>query len=356
MNQQRTMIVGKPQKKLLYEVSIIRPIVIFLLVFLHSFTKIANGGRYSNNYQLDNVYRWICWFVSGFRIETIALVAGYVFAYQSLDLNRKIPFCQFLIKKFKRLIIPMLVFGFVYYFLFLFDRNSFTIVKFLVKLLSGCGHLWFLPMLFWCFIAIWLIDHYKLSSKILLAILACWTLIPMPYVPFGFAKMPHFLFFVYAGYYLWIYHGKLWKKYLNTTSISIMWLVYIVLVIARHLLLSEPSNTTSKFQTLFFEESQSIIELSMSCAGILALYLNVCFFTNRATFKPKQWIIRASDDCYGVYVFHQFILVGIYFFTPLVEDINPLLVPWIGLFFAFSFSLILTKVFLKTRFGKFLIG
>lgn len=33
-----------PQKKLLYEVSIIRPIVIFLLVLLHSLTKITNGG------------------------------------------------------------------------------------------------------------------------------------------------------------------------------------------------------------------------------------------------------------------------------------------------------------------------
>ena len=31
-------------KKLLYEVSIIRPTIIFLLVVLHSFTKIAVGG------------------------------------------------------------------------------------------------------------------------------------------------------------------------------------------------------------------------------------------------------------------------------------------------------------------------
>ena len=31
-------------RKLLYEVSIIRPLVIFLLVFLHSFEKIADGG------------------------------------------------------------------------------------------------------------------------------------------------------------------------------------------------------------------------------------------------------------------------------------------------------------------------
>lgn len=51
---------AKPQKKLLYEVSIIRPLVITLLVFLHSFTKIANGGGKINDYQLVSVYQWMC--------------------------------------------------------------------------------------------------------------------------------------------------------------------------------------------------------------------------------------------------------------------------------------------------------
>ena len=102
-----------PHKKLLYEVSIIRPIVIFLLVFLHSFSKVAAGGSRTNDYQLCTVYQWLSWLISGFRIETIALVAGYVFAYQSLDLKRSYRFIPFVWKKFKRLIIPMLVFGLV---------------------------------------------------------------------------------------------------------------------------------------------------------------------------------------------------------------------------------------------------
>ena len=176
---------AKPQKKLLYEVSIIRPTVIFLFVLLHSLTKITNGGGKTNDYQLAIAYQWFAWLISGFRIETIALVAGYVFSYQSNDLKRSYRFGSFVWKKFKRLIIPMLFFGCIYYFCFFFDKDSFSVLSFVKTLLSGCGHLWFLPMLFWCFIAIWVIDHYKLSSVVLLTVLACVSLVPMPSLPFG---------------------------------------------------------------------------------------------------------------------------------------------------------------------------
>ena len=121
-------------KKLLYEVSIIRPTIIFLLVVLHAFSNVAkwvgDGVVYTNEYQPVAVYQWFCWLISGFRIETIALIAGYVFAYQSLDLNRSYKFGPFVVKKFKRLIIPMLFFGVIYYFCFYYSTAEFSIVSF----------------------------------------------------------------------------------------------------------------------------------------------------------------------------------------------------------------------------------
>ena len=347
---------AKPQKKLLYEVSIIRPLVITLLVFLHSFTKIANGGGKTNDYQLVNVYQWVCWLISGFRIETIALVAGYVFSYQSHDLKRSYQFVPFVWKKFKRLIIPMLFFGCIYYFCFFFDKGSFSLLSFVKTLLSGCGHLWFLPMLFWCFIAIWIIDHYKLSSIALLVILAGVSLVPMPSLPFGFTRLPHFLFFVFAGYYLWTQRDRIFGKYLNTRTIVSMWVVYVLLVVIKHLFVPEMTSDMPILKKIILSGMQSTIGLVMSCSGILALYMTVCKVTTKENYRPKQWIVKASDDCYGVYVFHQFILVALYFYTPLVSKVNAYLVPWIGFAAAFSISLLLTKLFLKTKVGRFLIG
>ncbi len=346
----------KVQKKLLYEVSIIRPIVIFLLVLLHSFTKIANGGGYSNDYQLVAPYQWFCWLISGFRIETIALIAGYVFSYQSHDLGRKNKFWPFVWKKFKRLIIPMIVFGLIYFFCFLFKTEEFCVKSFVITLLSGCGHLWFLPMLFWCFLAIWLIDRINLSSWLTLVLLAGVSIAPLPSLPLGFARLPHFVFYVYAGYFLWTKREFLFNHCLKMSYIVVFWLLYVLLVVFVHLLLPEAASSMTTLQKGMVIGFSGLTKLLMSCCGIMALYLTVCKTTTKEGYRPKQWVINASDDCYGVYVYHQFILVCLYFFTTLVIACHPLLVPWIGFIVAFGVSLFLTKLTLKTKIGRFLIG
>lgn len=345
------------QKKLLYEVSIIRPIVIFLLVLLHSFTKIASGGGHTNDYQLVPAYQWLSWLISGFMLEIFALVSGYVFAYQSLVLKRSYRFLPFVWKKFKRLIIPMLVFGLVYYFCFLYDFSLFEWKEFVITLFSGCGHLWFLPMLFWCFLAIWTIDRFKLSSWLTLLFLAGVTLLPPPYhLPFGLSRLPHFVFYVYAGYFLWTKRKWLIEKCLNKTTIVFLWIAYVVLVIVRNAFMPESHGPMPLIEKAVIVTIPRFVNLLMSCFGVMALYLSVCMVTTKEAYRPKQWVIDASGDCYGVYVFHQFILVALYFFTPFVSLIHPLLTPWVGFVVILTFSLLLTRLTLKTKVGRFLIG
>lgn len=339
-------------KKLLYEVSIIRPLVIFLLIILHSFTKMSSGWEF----QLVGIYKWVCWFIEGFRIETIALIAGYVFAYQSINLNKKYQFKSFIIKKLKRLIFPMILFGLIYYFCFIYKANSFDLLSFIVKLLSGCGHLWFLPMLFWCFIAIWIIDHFKLSSIYTLFILAIISIMPVPKLPFGLTKLPHFIFYVYFGYYLWIKRDYIFSKFLSKKWIIIFWSIYISLVIAFHLIMPEINTTTLLIDKIIMLVVRNLFKLLISCIGILALYTTVCKYTSKANYQPKQWIVNASNYCYGMYVYHQFILMYLYYHTSLDVNCNQFVLPWIGLMLSIIVSYILTKLTLKTKFGNNLIG
>jgi len=346
----------KPQK-LLYEVSIIRPLIITLLVLLHSFTKIAKGAvGCCNDYQLIEGYQWLVWFIQGFRIETIALVAGYVFSYQSHDLGRSYRFWPFVWKKFKRLIIPMLVFGVVYYFLFLYSADTFTLKGFVVELLSGCGHLWFLPMLFWCFITIWLVDHFKLNSWWLLVLLAAVSVIPTRPLPLGFSRLPHFLFYVYGGYFLWTKRDWLLEHCLSWRWIIAFWTVYVILVIVNHTILPEVSELTGTMGKIVEFGLGRTTKLLMAVCGIMALYLTVCHFTTQEGFKPKSWVIAASDNCYGVYVYHQFVLTLLYFFTPFVSFVHPLVVPWLGFAIIMTVSLLLTWLTLKSKTGRLLIG
>ena len=339
-------------KKLLYEVSIIRPSVIFLLVVLHSFTRMSSGWET----QLIGVYKWLCCLIHGFRIETIALMAGYVFAYQSIDLERKYQLRPFVGKKFKRLIIPMLFFGIIYYFCFKFESENFGISDFLVALLSGCGHLWFLPMLFWCFIAIWTIDHYKLSSIYTLIALALLSMAPIPKMPFGFARLPHFVFYVYLGYYLWTKRDYIFSKFLTRKWIFLLWSLYVFLVIILHTVIPDIESTAQMFLKVMRLGFLNLLKLLISCVGIIALYISVCYFCTNKNYVPKQWIVRASDNCYGIYVYHQFILVYLYYHTSLDMEYNQLIVPWVGLVVSLSISYIFTRLTLKTRIGRYLIG
>lgn len=88
------------KKKLLYEVSIIRPLVIFLLIVYHAVCIYGGVWTPVNNVQIP-LYDLLMRIISGFRIETIALVAGYVYSYQFLDLNRRFELKSFVIKKLK---------------------------------------------------------------------------------------------------------------------------------------------------------------------------------------------------------------------------------------------------------------
>ena len=342
-------------KKLLYEVSIIRPIVIGLLVLLHAFTNFYNSG-FNISSSAVGCYRWFSYIISGFRIETIALIAGYVFAFQSLDLGKRYSFGPFLVKKFKRLIIPMLFFGMLYYFLILFDRDTFTFSDFFMQLFTGCGHLWFLPMLFWCFIAIWIIDHYKLSSWITLLLLAAFTFIHPSSLPFGFARLPYFLFFVYGGYFLWIHHDQLQKRCTGVPVIISLWVVYLLLVVVRYQFLSGVFNGSGTLQRIMEYLVRNGLALLISCVGIMALYLTVCRFTTRPSFVPRPVVIRASDYCYGIYVYHQFVMLPLFFNTPIIYSCNSWIMPWVAFLLTYIISLILTILTLKTKFGRSLIG
>ena len=128
---------------------------------------------------------------------------------------------------------------------------------------------------------------------------------------------------------------------------------YVGLVIVSHILLPESGVGIMK---LFIFGLSRTSDLLMAVFGVIALYLTACHFTTQEGFKPQPWVISASDNCYGIYVYHQFVLTLLYFFTPFVSFVHPLLVPWLGFVIIMTVSLLLTWLTLKTNTGRFLIG
>ena len=105
-------------KNILEEINIIRPLVIILLVLMHAFTMY--GGSWPKPERIEDVelYFWIQRFSFACMLEMFVFISGYLFAYQVCELKKKYFFLQLIKVKFKRLIIPCIVFSLFYSFLF----------------------------------------------------------------------------------------------------------------------------------------------------------------------------------------------------------------------------------------------
>lgn len=352
-------------KKILQEVNIIRPIVISLLVFVHSFA-IFSGGGWKLPYGTEDIelYKYLPYIIRGFRIETIAFIAGYVFSFQSNDLGKTYTLKGIIKKKFFRLIIPCWFFGIVY--VICFNRTEPILLN-IVYILNGIGHLWFLTMLFWCFVGLFLIDKYlkkygyrgchSIALFLCLSAASCIT-IPVTIPIMGLNKMPHFLFFAYLGYIFYIYKNKIFDSLKN--KYLLIFTLYLIFVILSFIVLPSIKEHQTPFSLAYIliYILLKISQYSMALTGISFIYILVLKFLSKKgpEYVVPEYITTSNKICYGVYVFHQFLLIYVFYYTPLPIYINSYLLPFVSFIIAMTFSILLSRLFLMTRFGRFLIG
>lgn len=376
-------------KKLLYEISIIRPLIIFLLVVYHSLCVFTGGWSPPEGVPANAVYWWLGRLISGFRIETIAFVGGYVFCYQCVELQRRQGLLPFAWKKFKRLIVPCFIFGIIYFLLYRFNPARFSWNVAFWRVANGVGHLWFLPMLFWCFLACWLLDRLLagLSSRwpraatwvgwTLLLALAGMSLMRVAGLRMGLSRAPYFLFYFYLGYWLRyvLAHGDepisaggrgLFRGRAALWAL-LLWGCYLVLLLlhlqATHLRLPGMAFDCPHWLRGCSQLQIHLMGLGHTCCGILALYLSTMAWLSHlsADAQPGPFLRQCSRQCYGVYVLHMFFMQYVYFYTPFPQwccasGAGEWLMPWAVLAVTLALSVVGTTLLLKTRFGRFLIG
>lgn len=69
----------------------------------------------------------------------------------------------------------------------------------------------------------------------------------------------------------------------------------------------------------------------------------------------NERIIMVGTLGFGVYIFHQFILRGLYYNTSLSTKVASWVLPWIGFAVAVLVSILLSILLRKTKIGKKLI-
>jgi len=138
-------------KKNLDEISFMRPILIVLVVLYHAMAIHTGNWSLPEGMQQIGVYASVGRIAYIFMLESFVFMSGYVWAHQRAQRGEE-SFGKLVQKKAMRLLAPCYLFGIVYALMFGLDD---TIGVNTVKVLNGYGHLWFLFMLFVCFIVLW---------------------------------------------------------------------------------------------------------------------------------------------------------------------------------------------------------
>ena len=202
------------KRKNLDEVSFIRPILIVLLVLVHSFTVFNDGWPPFEGFVPCEAYKWISRFSYSFMLETFIFVSGYVYAFQKFELGKNDSFKKLLSKKAQRLLFPSIVFSILYAQLINGNNllDSAHIGASFLSVLSGVGHMWYLPVLLWCFVAIYLVNKVRLNKGLLLFAFGIMAILPLPSLPFQLYRLPYYFFFFYLGQVFWLNREKYFSK------------------------------------------------------------------------------------------------------------------------------------------------
>ena len=227
--------------KAMNEVTWMRCFLAFLIVFFHSF--LCFDGRWKPFEGIIDIpiYRWLSRISFSYTLEAFVLISGYIFAFQHITLQREERLEGLVWNKLKRLILPSILFSAVYFLLFI---DYYGPANMLYRIVNGCGHMWYLPMLFWCFLGGWFLEKIKINDSKKLFFLALLSINSIRHLPFSFDRTLHYLVFFWGGYVLYQHKDRLQSK-LNGKRLLFGWIFFAVVFFLLRNMQADLNFTTS---------------------------------------------------------------------------------------------------------------
>ncbi len=357
VNQERD---GSPacaarERRFLNEVIIVRLVLIVCLVLYHSFAPYA-GSWLPLSEDVILPYYWVAKFSYSFFLGSFVFISGYLYAYADMIKGPQ-PLRVVVKKKGMRLLIPSIIFS-ALYLAILGLNDGETTRHAIYTLFSGRGHLWFLPMLFWLFIAMEFIKWTKLKPKVVLPIafiLSIGGLFPFPLLFRLDGAFKYFIFF-YLGYIIKNYGFDQKKieqgKWLITSLI--VWITTFVCVEWIVLKIYNPYGEGAHFWVWDFLIYYG--QILYTIAGTIFVYGLSLRMMNEWKIKISPALVKLSGLCFGIYLYQEFILMLLYYHTDYVGHVGLWWAPWLAFAATLLVSTALSYLTMKTRFGRALIG
>lgn len=202
---------------------------------------------------------------------------------------------------------------------------SGTIVRGILLIINGIGRLWFLPMIFWCFVINYILEKNGLCKPwLMLVFLVCATYNLLFKLPLGLGSVPTYYLFFYVGF-------MMGSKRIKLPMVN-MWLPATLFLTAfsASMFIKDNIEATTLIEKGFLLGLNGLVNIIISVTGVYLLYriANIPKIQNKI--YGNNLLIELSGCCYGVYIFQQFILKFLYYKSDMAQCINPYALPWLA--------------------------
>lgn len=333
----------------LYNVVILRSFAIVAVVLYHCFCPWLYAWDWlGSNWR--PLYSYIFEGILVGRMPLFICVSGYLFSYLFNEKGKYNTFTSFIKNKTRRLLLPCALFSLIY---------GMTFHENLVNtFFYGGGHLWFLKMLFICFIVCWILGRFVKGYWQGLCL--CFSILLMfaPQVNFfSIGQFTKYFVFFYTGFLLCKNRLEL-KTYLGTRNALICHsLVYLAMCLLLLYLYSKNWNMT--YGDIIHKDTY------VKCLLILMRVYTIPFafslVDNILSSKSQiSKVFNSINDCsYGIYLLHFYFLMLIQSYAlqyfKYLESLPPFIGPFLVFVVIFSLSYYLTFLIKKNKIGSYLL-
>lgn len=229
-------------------------------------------------------------------------------------------------------------------------------------IINGVGHMWFLPMLFLCFVFIYVADKVNISSNAVLlfsVLVSIFSIGPLGNLPFRISYAMYYFFFFALGFYLQKGNISI-ERFARLRNVIFLFVVYVILFIL-YQYVCEYKNEVNHDVVTFYSRALNalitrILKIMQATLGLFTCLALVEYLLVNKVVKLSSAAIRISGYCFGVYLFQQFIIMWCVKSPMLISSLGPYAFPWITFLLALGLSLLFTHLLLKIKPGRFLIG
>lgn len=336
------------------EVSIIRTVTVILVAFIqHSFAPYGNAWNFipeiPNNILIG--YGIMATIFNNISMPLLIFISGYLYARLYIENGKYHSYSKLISNKIHRLLVPAYIFGIIFSLTLTPEFLTFSNCS---NIINGYAHLWYLPVLFWCFVIAPLFIERKrwIIEVILLLMTFVFIYVPLPRI-LGLGFHMYFFYFVLginiAKYQnILRYFGNVWRKVL----------LYFITIICLFILCLYDKNGYTDNSLLLFSFSEKIIAIIRNMyrvTAIISILILTIQITNKVNIVDNKFFRFLDKTSFGVYIFHMWIM-WLFFKNNSISDYvisiarnHYIAFPFIYFFVAFILSTIITVIFKRIK-------